>query len=179
MVPAEPYRAPGRMPAVKIRAFLADAVQTVDGKLYILGAGWNRLAAGGFPARHDRLGVAIHLTVEPGDAGEHNVEMTLQGPNEQPLPLFTDPNGAEQFSIHATFQAQMPGDGFEEVAVPLALNLDGLSFPGPGTYAVSIRVDGVESERLAFRVDRASDGAGAAGGPTGTTGGRSDEAGYL
>jgi Family of unknown function (DUF6941) len=168
------------MPDVKVRSLLSDAVQTVDGKLYILGAGWNRLAAGGFPARHDRLGLAVHLTVEPGDEGEHNVEVTLLGPNEQPLPLFTDPNGAEQFSIHASFQTQMPDDGFGEVAVPLALNLDGLAFPGPGTYAVSIRVDGTEAERLPFRVDQAGDGEDPAStGRPGTSGTRGGEAGYL
>jgi hypothetical protein len=163
------------MPVVKVRAFLSDAVQTVDGKLYILGAGWNRLAAGGFPARHDRLGIALHLTVGPGDDGEHNVEVTLAGPNEKLVPLFTDANGAEQFSIYASFQARSPEDGFGEVAVPMALNLDGLAFPGPGTYAVSIRVDGVEAERLSFRVDVAGE---TEGGP-GTTGGRGAQAGYL
>jgi Family of unknown function (DUF6941) len=167
------------MPVVKVRAFLSDAVQTVDGKLYILGAGWNRLAAGGFPARHDRLGVALHLTVGPGDDGEHNVEVTIVGPNETLLPLFTDANGAEQVSIHASFQAQSPEDGFGEVAVPMALNLDGLAFPGPGTYAVSVRVDGAEAERLSFRVDPAGEEGAGAGAIPGTSGGRGAEAGYL
>jgi hypothetical protein len=126
---------------MKVRAFLADSVQSVDGKLYVLGAGWNRLAAGGFPARHDRVGIGVLLT------------------------------------INATFQTGPPGDGFADVSVPFALNIDGIVFPAPGTYAVSIRVDGEPHEQLTFRVDLAGSEPDA---ESGTSSGRgSGEAGYL
>jgi hypothetical protein len=167
------------MPVVKVRALLCDSVQSVEGKLYVLGAGWNRLAAGGFPARHDRVGIGVLITIEDGDRGEHNLELSLLDPHDQPMVLFVDPSGAEQFAIHATFEAQPPADGFGEVAVPLAVNLDGLSFPEAGAFAFSFRVDGTERERLAFRVDQVADGPDAV--PTeGTTTARgAAEAGYL
>jgi hypothetical protein len=167
------------MARMKVRAFLADSVQSVEGKLYVLGAGWNRLAAGGFPARHDRVGIGVLLTIEDGKSAEHNVELSLLDEREQPVALFTDPAGTEQFAINASFQTDAPADGFGDVCVPFALNIDGIVFPAPGTYAVTIRVDGQDQERLPFRVDLAGGASGADGNPGGTTTGRAGDAGYL
>ena len=165
---------------MKVRAFLADSVQSVDGKLYVLGAGWNRLAAGGFPARHDRVGIGVIVTLETGDDGEHNLELSLLDADERATALFVDPGGAPQFALHASFQTQVTPEEFVGVVVPLALNLDGLSFPEPGAYAFSLRVDGSEMERLPFRVDLVGIGEPEAGRPLGTTTGRgAADAGYL
>jgi hypothetical protein len=165
---------------VKVRAFLADSVQSVDGKLYVLGAGWNRLATGGFPARHDRVGIGVIVTLETGDGGEHNLELSLLDTHERPSALFVDPGGAQQFALHASFQTQVASQELVGVAVPLALNLDGLSFPEQGIYAFSLRVDGSEMERLPFRVDLVVSEGSEAGVPTGTTTGRgAADAGYL
>lgn len=141
---------------MKVRAFLADSVQSAEGKLYVLGAGWNRLTAGGFPARHDRVGIGILVTLEAGDEGEHNLELALLDQNGLPITLFVDATGTQQFTINATFETQGSPDGFADVVVPLALNINGLAFPAPGTYAFSIRVGGDEREHLPFRVDLAS-----------------------
>jgi len=141
---------------VKVRAFLADSVQSAEGKLFALGAGWNRLTAGGFPARHDRVGIGILVTVESGDEGEHNLELTLLDQNGLPVTLFVDAAGTQQFSINATFETQPSPDGFADVVVPLALNINGIAFPAPGTYAFSIRIGGDEREHLPFRVDLTS-----------------------
>ena len=165
---------------MKTRAFLADSVQGVEGKLYVLGAGWNRLAAGGFPARHDRVGIGVIITLEDGDAGEHNLELSLLGTDDQPMALFADAAGTEQFALHATFASQAPNDGFSDVVVPMALNIDGLTFPEPGTFTFSVRVDGDERERLSFRVDLAGAAAAPDGAPGGTTTARgATEPGYL
>ena len=161
---------------MKVRAFLADSVQSVDGKLYVLGAGWNRLTAGAFPARHDRVGIGILMTVETGEAGEHNLELSLLSDRDLPVPLFADPTGAEQFALNASFQTQAPADGLGDVQVPLALNLNGLAFPTPGTYAFSISVDGAEAERLPFRVSLVDTGA---AGDTKPGPGTSTAPGYL
>ena len=161
---------------MKVSAFLADSVQSVDGKLYVLGAGWNRLTAGGFPAHHDRVGIGVLLTVETGEAGEHNLEVSLLNDKDLPVALFADPSGNEQFALNATFQTQEPDDELGDVQVPLALNLNGLTFPTPGTYAFSFRVNGAEAERLPFRVSPAV--AGAAGDP-GPGSGTSTAPGYL
>jgi hypothetical protein len=163
---------------MKVRAFLSDSVQSADGKLYVQGGGWNRLAAGGFPARHDRVGIGIVLTIDAGATTEHNLEISLLDDKDQPVTLFTDAGGAEQFAINASFQTEAVEGDFKEVSVPFALNVDGIVFPEPGTYAVSIRVDGADSERLPFRVDLIAGATGEAG-PPGTSTGRAGEAGYL
>ena len=96
------------------------------------------------------------------------------------MPLFVDPSGAEQFALHASFQTQAPTDGFSDVVVPLALNLDWISLPEAGTYAFSLRLDGGEAERLPFRVDQAGDAAAPDGAPGGTSTGRGPtDPGYL
>ena len=141
---------------MKVRAFLSDSVQSAEGKLYVLGAGWNRLTAGGFPARHDRVGIGILVTLEAGDEGEHNLELALLDQNGLPLTLFVDATGTQQFAINATFETQASSDGFADVVVPLALNINGLAFPAPGTYVFSIRIGGDEREHLPFRVDLAT-----------------------
>jgi hypothetical protein len=67
--------------------------------------------------------------------------------------LFVGPGGNEQFAINAMIEVQAPSSGFTEVSVPVAINLDGLTFPEAGAYAFEIRVDGNDAERLAFGVD--------------------------
>ena len=64
---------------MKLRAFLADGVQASEGKLYVLGAGWNRLVfrepgTYAFELRIDegepeRLRFKVDLAANPGEAG--------------------------------------------------------------------------------------------------------------
>ena len=65
-------------------------------------------------------------------------------------------------------EVQPPQAGFTEVSVPVAINLDGLTFPEPGAYAFAIRVDGQDAERLSFGVDLTAQ----ADGPQGLTSSR-------
>jgi len=162
---------------MKARGFLADAVQGAEGKLSALGAGWNHLSAPGFPARHDRIGLALILTFEASEAGQHNVELQLLGPKDLPSVLFSGPDGSEQFAINAMIEVQPPADGFTEVSIPVAINLDGLTFPEAGPYAFAVRVDGQDAERLNFGVGLAP---GADGSQGLTSSGRPPtDAGYL
>ena len=46
---------------------LCDAAQVHDGKLFVLGAGWDRLMVPSFPSEH-RFFLAIKLAVPAGDA---------------------------------------------------------------------------------------------------------------
>jgi hypothetical protein len=163
--------------AMKARGFLADAVQGAEGKLSALGAGWNHLGAPGFPARHDRIGIGLILTFEIAEAGQHNVEIQLLGPNDLPTLLGAGPGGAEQYAITAMLEVGRPQDGSAEVSIPMAINLDGLMFSEPGSYAFAIRVDGQDAERLNFAVglsgqDDAAQGGTSSGRPAG-------DAGYL
>jgi hypothetical protein len=140
---------------VRIRAFLADSVQSVDGKLYVLGAGWNRLATRRFPARHDRIGIGALIVLGPGEAGRHSLTVRLLDPDERPRTLATDPEGAARQAIRIGFGAGVATDGLEETVVPFALNLDGLVFAEPGIHAFELSIDDEQPERLPFKVDLA------------------------
>jgi len=167
------------MQSMKVRAFLCDSVQSVDGKLYMLGAGWNRLTAGGFPARHDRIGIGVLVTLGANEGGEHNLELSLLSAKDLPMPLFADGTGAEQFAINVTIQTPVPGPEQGEVQVPLALNIDGITFPSADTYTFSLRLDGADTERLPFRVVAAAAGVAPEVSPGTSTGRGTSDPGYL
>jgi len=54
------------MSTIELDAFLADSVASVQGKLYALGAGWNRISVALFPARHDRIGIGLLFRLPAG-----------------------------------------------------------------------------------------------------------------
>jgi hypothetical protein len=163
---------------MKIRAFLADGVQAVEGKLYVLGAGWNRLATRRFPARHDRVGIGALIVLEAAEAGRHSLTVRLLDPDDVPTTLATDPQGARRQAIRIGFGADAAPEGLDETIVPFALNLDGLVFEEPGNYAFELRIDDGQPERLTFKVDLAAEPA-AGVADDATTARAATEAGYL
>jgi hypothetical protein len=133
---------------IELDGFLADSVASVQGKLYALGAGWNRIGVAQFPARHDRVGIGLLFRIPAGAAVEpRRFELRLLGPDERELTLGTGPEGAIN-RIGGEFTA----GGAEEQIVPIALNLNGLALPGTGTYRVVVSVQGEDAKTLAFTV---------------------------
>jgi uncharacterized protein DUF6941 len=133
---------------IELDGFLADSVASVQGKLYALGAGWNRIGVAQFPARHDRVGIGLLFRVPAGAAAEpRRFELRLLGPDERELTLGTGPEGAIN-RIGGEFTA----GGAEEQIVPIALNLNGLALPATGTYRVVVSVQGADAKTLAFTV---------------------------
>ena len=133
---------------IELDGFLADSVSAVQGKLYALGAGWNRIGVARFPARHDRIGIGLLFRVPAGaPAQSRRFELRLVGPAGQDLTLGTGPEGpinriAGEFTAGAA----------EEQIVPIALNLNGLALPSTGGYRVVISIQGEDAKTLAFTV---------------------------
>jgi hypothetical protein len=135
---------------VDVEAFLADAVQAVGGKLYGLGLGWRVLSAQGFPARHDRVALAVLLRMTADEAeGPHRLTVRLLDEDGAPRPLGRGPAGAELLELDAPFAVHAATD---EASATFALNFDGLVFERPGTYTFVLSVDERERTRVAFRV---------------------------
>jgi len=133
---------------IELDAFLADSVASVQGKLYALGAGWNRIAVALFPARHDRVGIGLLFRVPAGSTVEpRRFELRLLGPSNDDLELGSGPDGPVN-RIGGEFTA----GGEEEQIVPIALNLNGLPLPGPGEYRVVISMQGDDVKVLPFTV---------------------------
>jgi uncharacterized protein DUF6941 len=133
---------------IDLDGFLADSVSAVQGKLYALGAGWNRIGVARFPARHDRIGIGLLFRVPAGaPAQARRFELRLVGPSGQDLTLGTGPGGPIN-RIGGEFTA----GGAEEQIVPIALNLNGVALPSTGGYRVVISIQGEDAKTLAFTV---------------------------
>jgi hypothetical protein len=134
--------------SIELDAFLADSVAAVQGKLYALGAGWNRIAVALFPARHDRVGIGLLFRVPAGSPAEpRRFELRLLGPSNDDLALGAGPEGPVN-RIGGEFTA----GGEQEQIVPIALNLNGLPLPTPGDYRVVISMQGEDVKTLPFTV---------------------------
>ena len=113
-------------------ALLADAA-TIDaaGKLNILGI-FDRLGTSAFPTRHPRMSLVLRFSAGVHEAGKHDVEIILRGPEGKEL-------------VHVDGEMNLtagPRSVAGGVLVPHVLNMDGLVFPSPGRYAFDVRVDG-------------------------------------
>src|SRR5690348_3526788 len=57
---------------------LADAADAMNGKLYILGGGWDRIGAASFPVAHPQLAAAIRLRCPWNDTNTpHEFELDV------------------------------------------------------------------------------------------------------
>jgi hypothetical protein len=142
-------------------------VANVQGKLYALGAGWNRIAVALFPARHDRVGIGLLFRVPAGaERVPRRFELRLIGPEDEELVL-----GSGQQGPVNRIGGEFTAGGDAEQVVPIALNLNGLTLPRPGSYRVVVSVDGKDLKTLTFRVEALADRARQAAQPsTGTAG---------
>lgn len=145
------------MPKIQVDGFLADSVVRSEGKLYVQGAGWNRITVSLFPAMHDRIGIGLLFNVEPGGSNEpHKFEIRLE-----------DAHGKEMSFGAAPSPTGEPGDPVtriggefttgsseqdEEQLIAMAINLNGMSFAKPGAYRFVVSVDGTDVKVLPFRV---------------------------
>lgn len=132
-------------PSVDV-AMLADAVQAVRGKLFILGGGWDTLWVGRFPARHPSLAIGLRLRIPVSWAKEDlSLSVELQdadGKGLLPKPLAHDirlptsrqPANATDFGLVRSF------------------TFNNLVFRNEGSYSFVISVDDEPVSRLRFTV---------------------------
>jgi Family of unknown function (DUF6941) len=145
---------------VEIEAFLADSVQTtMEGKLYVQGAGWNVITTAKLPVRHDRIGIGIIIRVPYTATNQpHKLEVYLLDDGKE-LPLGDGPSDGEgsnakiyrlggEFNVGRPPTLQ-PGD---EQLVSLAINIDALVFDRADSYEFVLELDGSPEKRLPFRV---------------------------
>jgi hypothetical protein len=113
-------------------AFLADAAQAEKNKLYVLGAGFDRITAKQFPAVHPVMSFALKLRLHPAECErQHNLEVELWDPDGQPIGI----------KVAAQFRADRPKQAGRPAFVQLVMNLAQLRFPKPGDYSFQILVD--------------------------------------
>jgi Family of unknown function (DUF6941) len=144
-----------------VNLMLADFAQVHQGKLFISGAGITGMAT---PPGVDRyvinFGVGITVTI-PWLATNQNHRMVISlvdsdgqvVPLAQPLPG-QEPPPEYAGRIFGTFNAGRAAsmEVGEDSILPLAFQFGGLEVPHPGTYTISMEIDGTEMANARFRV---------------------------
>jgi hypothetical protein len=125
--------------------FPADHAVAIDGKVYANGAFWDMLRFPSFPQVLPAMSLVAVLRV-PYRAyhQDHKIELTLEDADRAPL----------GFKVEGGFRVgsephMRVGD---PTVLPLAINVNGLSFERPGDYVFKLEVDGAELKRYPFRV---------------------------
>jgi hypothetical protein len=143
-----------------VDAMLCDSVVNAENKLYMQGAGWNMLLAGGFPFVAPRIGVALIVSVPWTETNKsHEMALSLHD-DEQQLSLGPVDQGSGPAAVpkpgvlRAPFNVGRPpmltaGDA---QLLPLAINLDGYQFQRAGGYSFRVEIDNREIANLDFRV---------------------------
>ncbi len=128
-------------------ALLADSVQAVRGKLYVLGGGWDTLWVPRFPARHPTLAIGLRLRVPVTWSSEViNLAVELQdedGKGLLPRPLSHD------IRLPTTSPRQPVGTDYSLIR---SFTFNNLRFEHDGPYSFVISVDGDPVSRLRFSV---------------------------
>lgn len=136
---------------MKVTMLLADAVQAVDNKLYVLGGGWSITGPEPTP-----FGIALKIEVPWNEANRrHAWRLELLDPDGHPVQLATaTPDGGGTIQIGGDFEVGRPAGLAEGTPIDLALAINSGPLPVPpgGRYVWQLSIDGKTSEdwRVAF-----------------------------
>lgn len=128
-------------------AMLADAVQAVQGKLNVLGGGWDTLYVSGFPARHPSMAIALRMRV-PWSMGGSTVTLGVELQDADGSSLL--PGGQLR---HAVTIADREGEmDRPDTGVVRSFTINNLTFAAPGDFSFVISIDDEVANRLRFAV---------------------------
>ena len=126
---------------------LADAAQEANGKLHILGGGWNQLFLADPSVPFPGFSLAIRIIV-PWEDTNHPVALIIQLHGPDGKLLLDDPPRIE------LTVGRPPGlSPGSEQALPLAMSFSNMQFEQYGTHAFTIGLEGDGSELFRTRFD--------------------------
>ena len=122
---------------------LADYVEIIGGKLYLMGGGWDVLTVNAaFPLARP-VGLAAAFSVAWDETNQlHRVEIEFQTDDGQSVG-----NVRAQFEVGRPAGVKAGQDQRFQLAANVPLNLS-----APGTYVIVARVEGQEQRRVPFNV---------------------------
>lgn len=128
-------------------ALLADSVQAVRGKLFILGGGWDTLWVRQFPARHPSLAIGLRLRV-PVSWKSETITLSVELQDADGKPVLPKPLAHE---------IRLPSDppqspSATDFGLIRSFTFNNLRFESEGAYSFVISVDGEPVSRLRFTV---------------------------
>ncbi len=133
-------------PSVDV-ALLADAVQAVRGKLFVLGGGWDTLWVQRFPARHPSLAIGLRLRV-PVSWGSDSLKLSVELQDADGHPLLPHPL-AHDIRLPAKTH---PAAEVTDFGLIRSFTFNNLMFESEGSYSFVISVDDEPVSRLRFTV---------------------------
>lgn len=133
-------------PSVDV-ALLADAVQAVRGKLFVLGGGWDTLWVARFPARHPSLAIGLRLRV-PVSWGKEDLNLSVELQDADGHPLLPTALAHDIRLPKTTHETS----GTTDFGLVRSFTFNNLVFRSEGSYSFVISVDGEPVSRLRFAV---------------------------
>ncbi len=129
--------------------FLADHAEAINGKLYVHGGYWNRLASPSFPLVMAALTVVAMIEVPATKyQSDHRLAIQLEDADGRPLGMRVD----GEFRVGAGPDMEVG----EPTTIPLAMPIRGMSFERAGRYTLTLDIDGGPLGRYSVRVDQAT-----------------------
>ena len=121
---------------------LADRAEAVNGKLYMMGGGWDRMWVADF-AQPQSISMAIGILV-PWNATNQPHHLTIRMESQDAIELAT---------LGLNFNAGRPATlgQAESQRITLAFQA-AIPLPGPGTYVIKALINDVESKQTVFYV---------------------------
>ncbi len=133
-------------PSVDV-ALLADSIQAVRGKLFVLGGGWDTLWVTRFPARHPSLAIGLRLRV-PVSWNSDRLRLAVELQDEDGKPLLPAPLAHD---VRLPGEAPHPPSA-TDYGVVRSFTFNNLRFDHEGAYSFVILVDDEPVSRLRFSV---------------------------
>ena len=132
------------LPAVDF-ALLADSVQAVGGKLYVLGGGWDTLFVSGFPARHHSMAIGLRVRV-PWSSPPTQIRVGVDLVDADGRRLL--PNDVS----HVVNVGRRDSMDRPDLGILRSFTFNNLTFESPGDYSFVITLDNEVVDRLRFTV---------------------------
>jgi len=126
-------------------ALLADAAQVQNGKLYVLGGGFDTISVSSVPVVHRNLSLAMVAEVGP-DERQRDLDLTIKLLDEDGNEIGVEAKGKLRVGAPPNLPPGSPS------IVPIVSPSHNITFPEAKGYAFVVSLNDAELARIKFRV---------------------------
>lgn len=125
-------------------AFLADSAQVIDGKLFVMGGGFDTIWTTRLPAIQQHVAFVMRLLFSNKDAGKrHNLEIKV---------VHEDKGEVARLSGELRIEKQPRTPMVGASSVSTVMNIESLQFRELGNYRFEIHVNGSHMKSIPLRI---------------------------
>lgn len=136
---------------MEVQSILCDWAEVVNGKLYIMGAGWMKVVAN----QPVPMAVAVMVQVPWTEANrQHSIALALTTEDGQPVtPAVPDPP-EQPIRLEGKFEVGRPPGSREGAPLPAAFAFRLSALPlNPGRYVFDLYIDGTKTATASFEAE--------------------------